>query len=163
MVSIAVEERQSRKPPAPPESCAGFSDGSCVSLDEVSEIGADESVRADERTMHNDSWCDFWRSLPGLPASCRRFLYCTCVAVALILAHAIVVLAAASTVEPAIRQYYNFYGISQALLATLALYFAVFSLRRENHVEIKSSVSIHIYYFYPYRRSRLWCGCMYTE
>ena len=91
----------------------------------------------------------FFRSMPGLPASCRHFFAWMCVALALIGVHAIAVLIEGAVLHHEVDALGNpissklyFYGITQLLLGVLAMRFTVSALRRENEVQILCALTL---------------------
>lgn len=92
-------------PPPIPQSTRGtsvssFDDGSMLELSlRGRETDADEHEDKWSPRVLFYEWLNFFRSVPGLPRSCRLFLACSCAAVLLITIHALIVLATANGIE----------------------------------------------------------------
>lgn len=94
-----------------------------------------------------ESWALFFRSISGLPTSCRRFISYSLAVCFFICAHATLVIASIGTLpeegqdpKGTVRKMLTYYGVTQLLFSFLGLYFSIFALRRENEVEIRGAI-----------------------
>ena len=148
---------------APPDLPPSYSEHmlamSSTAMSDVSDLGQSTSFFAMGSSSSSDaaeSWYHFFKSVSGLPYSCRRFLLWSCVCVGLIIVHSIFVLLGILTIpydstDPVAVaggltqrtksvQMLALFGGTQFLYSCLTFYFAIFALRRENQVELSAAL-----------------------